>query len=117
MKNIALNIVLALVTCLTVSTAYSDDPLKEQMKTQRSALKKYEGNPSLSAPKLAALEKSVALIKKRQQEKREDNIACLEAERNLPTDMETCFEVESTDDVQLSLLVMAVEQLVQAQKQ
>ncbi|AUM11089.1 hypothetical protein Kalk_00960 [Ketobacter alkanivorans] len=118
MKNIAINIILVLMAYLTVSTnSYADDPLKEQMQAQRSALKAFEGSPNLSAAKFAALEKSIALIKKRQQEKREENIACLEAEKNLPTDIETCFEVESTDDAQLSLLVLAVEQLVQAQQQ
>ena len=118
MKNIAITIILVLMAYLTVSTnSYADDPLKEQMQAQRSALKAFEGSPNLSAAKFAALEKSIALIKKRQQEKREENIACLEAEKNLPTDIETCFEVESTDDAQLSLLVLAVEQLVQAQQQ
>lgn len=118
-----LSFVTVLVAACASTTPYQSmqSRLQQQMTTLASLDQKLGATQDtalrqqLLSQKRQALQEGITLINQAQTDKLDANRACIARQKNLPTDVHTCFEEESLEDAQTRMMSVVLRELVAAE--
>ena len=107
----------------SVSMFQHQQAMHTQMETIQSTWRRVQTATDAKARKQAlhdngaALQKGVSMLQDMMTAKRADREACLEREKNAPTDNQTCYTAETHQDTYMNMLLLMMQQLLYRQIQ